>query len=428
MSLAVLLPFQEVGARFLAARRRALLADEMRVGKTPQAIRACDYAGVTSVLVLCPSIARANWLAEFKRFGGRDGVMVRGRKDMPRGDLVVCSYDLLIQQRVYAQLAKAWGAVIVDECHFIKGDTKRTAAAFQIIRAARHAWALSGTPWPNHQGEAYALLRAFGKAGCTEWDFLEQFTVRTHEGKVVGNRNEETLRKILEPIMLRRTLAQVSPEMPAIRWSSIVVEPGKVLPEALASLDLDAAKQQVVLLESLLQAQQDFDTLDPEVVGDFRRLVALQKVEPVAELLDQELQNTDHQIVVFAWHTDVLDALAHLLSQYRPILLHGKISERRRQDGIQQFQLGISRIVLGQILAAGTAIDLSVADDVLFVELDWTPGNNAQAAMRVMSQFNRRPKRARTVSIAGTIDEAIGRTLSRKTRNLAATLQPTTEL
>ena len=50
-------PYQEVGRDFLAARRHALLADEMRVGKTPQAILAAEKVGAQRTLVVCPAIA-----------------------------------------------------------------------------------------------------------------------------------------------------------------------------------------------------------------------------------------------------------------------------------------------------------------------------------------------------------------------------------
>jgi len=45
-------PYQLIGRDFLAARTRALLADQMRVGKTPQAIMAADKLGAERVLVL----------------------------------------------------------------------------------------------------------------------------------------------------------------------------------------------------------------------------------------------------------------------------------------------------------------------------------------------------------------------------------------
>lgn len=433
--MAELLPHQEIGARFLAARHRALLADEQRVGKTPTSIRACDYTGLTSVLVLCPSIARQNWLREFERFSKRTGKVIATRKDNAHPSLTICSYDLLIHQSVYKQIARPWGAVILDESHFLKSDpseAKRSDAAWKIAVAARYCWALSGTPAPNHAGELYQLLRHFNVIGCSYWQFIEFYCRVSNEGKVVGNKNVEALRKLLEPIMLRRLLKDVAPDMPPIQWSTVMVEPGPVSAEQLcrevakdhttalpADAKLAAMKQGKALAERLQQAQAEIDQLDPRDSLWFRRYCGLQKIQPVVELVRSEFDNGMERIVIFGWHRDVLAAIAQDLEGE---LLYGGTSDPERNRIIDGFRDGEIRVVCAQILTAGTAIDLSAADDVLFVEQDWTPSNNAQAAMRVMSQFKKRPVRARAVGIAGSIDEAVTGTLQRKTRMVAEIL------
>ena len=64
MTLA-LRPYQEIGRDFLAARRHALLADAMRVGKTPQAILAAAKLSASKAIVVCPAIAVPQWRAEW---------------------------------------------------------------------------------------------------------------------------------------------------------------------------------------------------------------------------------------------------------------------------------------------------------------------------------------------------------------------------
>src|SRR5580704_9638623 len=65
-------PYQIAGANWLKVRVQALLADEMRVGKTPQAIHACDLVGAQNILVICPASVRVNWGREFERFSPLD--------------------------------------------------------------------------------------------------------------------------------------------------------------------------------------------------------------------------------------------------------------------------------------------------------------------------------------------------------------------
>ena len=57
-------PYQEVSRDFLASRRHALLADGMRVGKTPAAIRAACKAGARTLLTVTQAIATLQWERE----------------------------------------------------------------------------------------------------------------------------------------------------------------------------------------------------------------------------------------------------------------------------------------------------------------------------------------------------------------------------
>ncbi len=61
-----LYPYQRVGAEYLHSRKRAMLADQMGVGKTAQALVALDKKKGT--LVIAPSVVRDNWLKETLRW------------------------------------------------------------------------------------------------------------------------------------------------------------------------------------------------------------------------------------------------------------------------------------------------------------------------------------------------------------------------
>ena len=59
--------YQRIGAKFLASRQRALLADGMGLGKTIQAITAAKDVGANSIAVVAPAIARTMWGRELER-------------------------------------------------------------------------------------------------------------------------------------------------------------------------------------------------------------------------------------------------------------------------------------------------------------------------------------------------------------------------
>ncbi len=102
-------------------------------------------------------------------------------------------------------------------------------------------------------------------------------------------------------------------------------------------------------------------------------------------------------------------------------MIYGGTPIITRDRCIQRFkEHGAVRVLIGNIQAAGVAIDLSVAHEVAFVEASWVPGENAQAAMRVHHVHQKEPVRVRFFSLADSVDERVQTILRRKTRDLTA--------
>jgi len=418
--MAGLLPHQCVSALWLAERHRALLADEMRVGKTGSSIVAAGLVGAKTILVLCPAIARLNWVAEIQRFAGRASSAMLKKGDSTHPEITVCSYDIVADPKVYPKIAKQYDVVILDESHYLKNaESKRTQAAFGIANGAKYAWALSGTPAPKDNGDLFPLLSNFGVTPADYWSFVYQYCIvkkDAYKEYIVGSRNERDLAKLLNGFMLRRTLREVAPNMPKARWTTHLVEAGPIPKGSMTPEEMALANKEMLALDSrLTEAREQLDELDPEASRNYRRLVGLQKVTQVSHLIDDELATTDRKLVVFGWHRDVLMALHQALKKYDARLILGSTDDAYKEAAKKDFrESGSCRVVVANIVAAGTAIDLSSADDALFIEEDWTPGNNLQAAMRVVSQFKSRPVLIRSVVISGTVDERVQQVLQRR--------------
>jgi SNF2 family DNA or RNA helicase len=61
---------------------------------------------------------------------------------------------------------------------------------------------------------------------------------------------------------------------------------------------------------------------------------------------------------------------------------------------------------------------LTAAHQVVFIEQDWVPGNNAQAVMRCHRIGQSKPVHVRFFAIAGSLDEKVSRVLRRKAQEL----------
>ena len=80
----LLRPYQTVGVEFLTFAKKGLLADDMGLGKSIQAIKAALDVSANKVLVLCPASLKWKWADEFKKHFNIDAFVVSGTKNERR--------------------------------------------------------------------------------------------------------------------------------------------------------------------------------------------------------------------------------------------------------------------------------------------------------------------------------------------------------
>lgn len=439
-----LYPYQVEGARFLAERNRAYLADDMGLGKSAQAIKACDHVKAGRVLVLCPGSVRANWAREFGRFSDYDRevrVLFSG-KDHPGGDVVVSSYDLAIRKATWSRLmAFAPDVVILDEAHFLKNrEAKRTRATFALVKEASRAWALSGTPAPNNVAELWPLLRAFGFIDMTYWNYVNTFCHTFDNGfgiQITGTRNAEKLRALMAPHFLRRRKDEVLADLPPLTLSEFTVEPNEVdveyfFPEYEIKPST-RTKDRVARERKELEAQLSSTPEDQRLAllkkaegktPTMRRYLGLSKIDGTVAHAEEILRANKYQhLVIFGLHRHVLLELHRRLEHYRPAIIMGETAADKRQARIDRFcnPENRTRVFLGQIKAAGVGIDglQNITSRCLIVEPSWVPADNAQAIMRLHRHGQRNPVLAEFVMLNDPLDQYVITTIRRKTKDLA---------
>jgi SWI/SNF-related matrix-associated actin-dependent regulator 1 of chromatin subfamily A len=435
-----LYPYQEIGVDWLSERRFALLADEMGLGKSAQTIRAADNILADRVLVVCPAVARENWLREFEKFSmlHRQFVVRDSPLKMPqRGKSFICSYDGAVSMNKGNWWKGGFDLIILDEAHYLKNPqaerTQQILGKDGIAHKSGRTWATTGTPMPNNPAELWVLLRTFGVIDYGYDSFVDKWcqTIDGYKGhsRIVGARvgTQDILRKVLAPIMLRRTVEQVMPQLPTISFNDLVIEPGNVeIPpdrlkekleqeEWLAKMLLDENSQITPAKMRLLEVLANS-------VSTLRWYCGMQKVQPVADMVNDELANNEYKkIVIFGVHTAVLHGLYKLLLRWKPAFIVGSTTPIARERDIERFQEEDScRAFICNIQAAGIAVNLTAANQVLFVESEWSPGPNQQAVRRCRRIGSKLPVFARFVGIANSIDEKIAKVNARKTRDIDA--------
>ena len=443
-------PYQLDGASFLAGKNHALLGDEMGLGKTAQAILGLEHVRAGKVLIVCPSVARVNWLREFKDWAttDRDFVIPFKISDRPRAtQSVICSFDYALAN-VDILRQEHWDALIVDECHFLKNHTAKRSAALMgkrgLIRAAARTWLLSGTPAPNHAGELWILLYTFGATPLKYDAFVDRFCITSNTSygiKIHGTNTARIpeLRQLLKKIMLRRLKKDVMKQLPPISYQNCLVEPGPVDVEILPSFThymipvdrRDELKDEITRQAELLNTvytnmkPKEVDKLAAmqsiwDSVSILRRYVGLQKCRDAIEHINNIFINKHaEKIVIFAIHRDVIETLRVGLRKHGAVCLYGGTDPKKRQKNIDRFQNNPKcKIFIGNISAAGTAITLTAAHHVFFVEQDWVPGNNAQAVMRCHRIGQENPVTVKFFALADSLDSHIMFLVKKKTMEL----------
>jgi SNF2 family DNA or RNA helicase len=132
-----LFPHQRAGVEFLAASRRALLADEPGLGKTAQAIRALKKLhdrgeDVFPALIICPNTLKKNWEREFDRWWpGVNVTVINGSATQRRAqfdqqsDVIVINWESL---RTHSKLS-SYGSIALARCLDCKGHDSRITPA-----------------------------------------------------------------------------------------------------------------------------------------------------------------------------------------------------------------------------------------------------------------------------------------------------------
>ena len=450
-----LFPYQVEGAKWLATMGQALLADSMGLGKSGQAVTASDIVQAQSILVVCPAAVRINWGREFDRFSDhqRPQSIVLSGKDKPiHPGVTVVSYDLLAGDEKMRKWCRdqAWDVLIIDEAHYLKERTaKRTKALYGhagkpgIAASAKRVWRLSGTPAPNYADELWTHLKSAGIYKRSYWDFLYEFCAGYQDNfggyKITGHKNVPQLKALLAQFMLRRKKDDVMKQLPPITFSHVTVERSEVeldpyfyenwRPIGVTAFLKDLETKDKAL-KIALKASESGGTYSDRVklleglaptTATLRRYIGLAKLPAIMDVLERELTDDPTlKLVLFAVHAQVIEGARVKLAKFKPVTLYGGTPTDKRQRNIDKFQNDPKcRVFVGQVIAAGTGITLTAAHNVVFLESDWVPANNAQAAMRCHRIGQTKPVRVRFFSCDGSVDEDVNKVLLHKTRELA---------
>ena len=348
-----LFPHQKTGVEYLlSGGKHKYLFDDQGLGKTIQTLTALDRMDASAVVFTTKS-ASLSWESDLKHFPHlKDRVHV-------------FNYAALNGEREKRLIPlhndKSVTHVIADECHKLKGPTSMTWLNFKdfAIKSGRSCWYLSGTPIEKSLLDLYNIFQAnvFGGKSYKSFMFRYCGPKRGPNGfyEYKGVSHLEEIKKILHPLLLRRTKKQV--------------------------LNLPDKRLKVV---DLSKRVQDIEGTTDKVEGlDKRQEFALEKVQKVLPFLQGYLSQ-GAKLFLVAHHRSVIDALSLGLKDYNPVIIRGGVGIASRRKAIEQVREGESQVLIGQMKSVAEGLNLQFLNRVCFIEGDWNWSSFAQAQDRLM--------------------------------------------
>jgi SNF2 family DNA or RNA helicase len=418
---AELRPYQKLGVDWLCFLREAglgaLLADDMGLGKTLQTI--CALRGRS--LVVCPRSVVHNWVDEIRRF--RPGLSVSvyhgAERVLPVDGVVVTTYALL-RRDIDALVQVPWATVVLDEAQFIKNPESQVAEAAHRVRAEFRI-ALSGTPVENRLDELWSLMHF-----CNPGLLGGLSTFRDEVVRPIANGDGSAgkrLRERIRPFLLRRTKAEVAPDLPP-RIESVLtceLEPSEraiydaVLMASRASVvrDLEEGGNVMKALEALLRLRQA--ACDVALVpGQSARSEASSKVQRLMLALEDAAAD-GHKALVFSQWTGMLDRVERELHAAAVPFLRLDGSTKDRAAVVKTFQSDDGPpVMLLSLKAGGTGLNLTAADHVFLLDPWWNPAAEDQAADRAHRIGQQRSVLVHRLIARDTVEERILELQARK--------------
>ncbi|WP_438018095.1 SNF2-related protein [Sorangium sp. So ce315] len=427
-------------------RGRALLADEVGLGKTVEALmilREYQLRGmVRRALVLAPPALVGQWTGEL---ADKAGIAARTTDDAARTadpeafwreEGVVVASLALARSAKHAPLVQAasWDLVIVDEAHHVKG---RKTAGFKLIDGlhSRFLLLLTATPIETDLEELYNLVTLL-KPGqfATPAAFRAQFV---DPKDPLSPKNRERLRALLTEVMVRNTRADSGLALPPRYVTTAMVDP---LPEerelyerVLAFVRAHAADAGARMLASTLLLGAGSSpaavrgSLDRMSASDRRAPALRAALAALAEraasvgasrkggaLVDLARAHGE-QILVFTRFRDTLSYIEAVLRDagVEPVAFHGGLSAADKRAALSAFRDGRARVLVSTD-AGGEGHNLHHCHVLVNFDLPYNPMLIEQRIGRLHRMGQREEVRVYNLCARGTAEERVLDLLDRR--------------
>ncbi|RKZ80989.1 MAG: ATP-dependent helicase [Candidatus Parabeggiatoa sp. nov. 1] len=417
---------------------RALLADEVGLGKTIEACMVCkEYfvrGMIKSLLILTPASLVSQWQQELSDKFDITTISTDERQEEPeifwnQNDSIVASIHTAKHKahRDYVT-GREWDMVIVDEAHHLKN---RNTLNWKLVNSIKKRFILmlTATPVQNSLVELFNLLTLL-KPGLlkTEALFKKEY-VSSKSARVP--KNPEKLRQLMREVMVRNTRSLVDVQLPKRFASTITVQPSKAeqtLYQAISdylrqyqddrrlklmrnTLLMRVGSSPKALADSLTHLEKRFK--HKEIKPLIKKATAIQHVEKAKQLLAL-LKKSSQKTLVFVTHRETQAYLATCLSEAGIAFaeFRGDMSLTDKDEAIESFRELVPVLLTTE--AGGEGRNIQFANVIINYDLPWNPMRIEQRIGRIHRIGQTQDVFIFNFCVKGSIEEYILRVLHDK--------------
>lgn len=392
--LCTLRRYQEWGVKYILHQKRVLLGDEMGLGKTVQAIAtmvSLKNTGASHFMVICPLSVLENWCREVRKHSKLRVSRIYGpgsRRAFENwkktGGVAVTTYETT--GRLALGEGFSFDLAIVDEAHYIKNpNAARTKNTVRLCGGASRLLFMTGTALENKVDEMVTLL-----------EYLQPDVAREAR-KLAFMSGAQQFRDAVAPVYYRRKREDVLTELPDLieneEWCSLGVREREAYERAVLSKNFMASRR------------VSWNVEDPALSSKAKRL----------QEIASDVADDGRKLIVFTFFRDTARMVAEMLGRKCVGVIAGDVPVARRQEMVERLEEAKPGAVLvSQIQAGGTGMNIQAANVVVICEPQFKPSIENQAISRAYRMGQSRNVLVYRLLCEGTVDEKMMDVLKEK--------------
>jgi SNF2 family DNA or RNA helicase len=398
--------YQKDGINWLKQAHGRLLADDMGLGKTAQSLVAATElfksAEIERVLIVCPRSLMQNWADEieiwaqsFKCYLVSSNVNSEKlwKGIIKHGHFFIINYD---QMRSVQNSINEFSPdlIICDEAHKLRKKTSLIHKGLKKISPlSKRFWALTGTPIEKNTDDLISLMQIVTP------NIFNSSTRKLSPLAIKG---------LVRKNVLRRLKSDVLNDIGDLNQKTFYLEL-----EEIQQNEYDKIKKKMLLSagEDTLKYFNDLRGICDEFNGSSVKY-------SFAMDLIEKIKYKNEKVIIFSYKLNSLKTMHEMIQKdfgiNSSLIYEGKMDLDERNNVINIFKNNIETFALlcsGKI--AGEGLNLTEANNVIFLNEWWNPSSNNQARDRVhrigqdkaVSIFNLRTKNTVEESLAQILDK-----------------------